>query len=168
VPQIPKGRIALVEGIADSSGDHFAQEDLGILQPVAVTLLAKDPAADVTLQLLKDRWDTPHRSGSTKGTGQQAFRVRTQGELKIMVTAAQPTPYLLVVWVGDDIKLPMKSAFVPMAQYRKRHPDAGGLGGSALTWAVAGLAGAIVLLAAVLFARNVLGERRCCWCAALH
>jgi hypothetical protein len=121
---------------------------------VAVTLLAKDQAADITLQLLKDRWDHPHRSGSTKGTGQQAFRVRTQGELKIMVTAVHPTPYLLAVWVGDDIKLPMKSAFVPMAEYRKRHSDAGGLGGSALTWAVAGLASAIVLLAAVLFAKK--------------
>lgn len=154
VSQIPKGKIALIEGIADSSGDHFAQEDLGILQPVAVTLLARDQAADVTLQLLKDRWDTPHRSGSTKGTGQQAFRVRTQGEMKIMITAPQPTPYLLAVWVGSDIKLPMKAAFVPMAEYRKRHPEAGAMGGSGMTWALAAVAGAIVLLAVVLFAKK--------------
>jgi hypothetical protein len=114
---------------------------------------AKNPEDELSLQLLKDRWDRPHRTGSTKGTGKVSFAVRTQGEMRILVTAPAPTPYQLLVWSGDEIKLPMRSPFMPMPDYRKRHPEvAGGVGGYALwTFAallvvVAGLGGALIMV----------------------
>jgi hypothetical protein len=153
VPQIKKGKVALYQGTATPSGQHFALDDLSIVQPVAVALLAKNREDDLSLQLLKDRWDHPYRTGSTKGAGKASFAVRTQGELRILVTAPTPTPYQLVVWSGDDIKLPMRSPFIPMAEYQKRHPEvAGGMGRYAL-WTfgallvvVVGLAGALIMV----------------------
>ena len=57
VPQIKKGKVALYQGMATPSGQHFALDDLSIVQPVAVLVLAKNPEDDLSLQLLKDRWD---------------------------------------------------------------------------------------------------------------
>jgi hypothetical protein len=153
VPQIKKGKVALYQGTATPSGQHFALDDLSIVQPVAVLVLAKNPEDDLSLQLLKDRWDRAHRTGSTKGTGQVSFAVRTQGEMRILVTAPTPTPYQLLVWSGDEIKLPMRSPFMPVLEYQKRHPGAvGGIGGYAL-WTfgallvvVAGLGGALIMV----------------------
>ena len=119
---------------------HFFLETMSIVQPIAVTLVAMKPGGDVSLQLLKDRWDTPHRTGSTKSTGRTMFQVRTQGEMKILVTAPTPTPFAMSVWVGDDIKPPMQTPFVSMDAYRKRHPEAGGFAWSRYQpWAVGGL-----------------------------
>lgn len=140
VTAIKNGKVICYEGVADSAGQHFFLETMSIVQPIAVTLVAMKPGGDVSLQLLKDRWDTPHRTGSTKSTGRTMFQVRTQGEMKILVTAPTPTPFALSVWVGDDIKPPMRTPFVSMDAYRKRHPEAGGFAWSRYQpWAIGGL-----------------------------
>ena len=60
-------------------------KNLFILQPVAVTVLAKNKNDDIRIQLAKDRWDERVQEGSTKGVGSRTFKFRTQGDLRIMV-----------------------------------------------------------------------------------
>ncbi len=175
-PDLPTGKIAAMSGTADSTGHHFIVDNLGVLQPSAVTLVAKNAGNDLTLTLCKDRWDKPERSGSTKGTGQLTFKFRTWGEVRILVQSnGAPAPYDLIVWAGDDLKPPVPSAFVPMSQYKSKHPQGAattenggtnttGVGGgtSPVMWIIAaGVAViAVLLVVAIVIGTRLLKERR--------
>lgn len=98
------GSAAFVEGTAGAAGDRFFVENLSIIQPVIVTLVAQNPEADVRLQLSKYRFDVADKSASTKGTGKATFKLRTQGEMKIVVTGTPGSKYQLVVWAGPELK----------------------------------------------------------------
>ncbi len=148
-PGLPSGKVTAMSGVVDASGHHFLLDGLGVLQPAAVTLLAKNVDDDLTLILAKDRWDKPERSGSTRGTGQVTFRFRTWGEVKILVrSSGEARPYDLIVWAGEELEAPVPPAFVPISEYQKRHPEAaasgGGVGrllggtGSPALWIIAG------------------------------
>ena len=141
---LPSGKFVAVQGNAGTAGEKFILENLSILQPVEVTLLAKDDKAELNLQLSKFDWKNPDRSGSTKGTGSATFHVSTQGDLKIQVSASQSeTPYQLAVWVGDELQPPMPPAFVPKERFKGR--SLGGFDlGSPVLWVIA------LLLAAIL------------------
>jgi hypothetical protein len=126
-PRVPNGKVMALQGTVGQGGEKFILEGLGILQPVEVTLISKDPDADLALQLCKFDWKKPERSGSTKGTGIQSFKIRTEGDLKIFVASSQgERPYQLAVWVGDEVRPGMRPAFIPKEEYKKMK---GGMGG---------------------------------------
>ncbi len=158
VPDVPGGRIAVLQGNVDKKGDKFIVENLSILQPVEVTLLSKDPDADLTLQLCKLDWKKPERSGSTKGTGIQTFRIRTEGDLKIFVASSRgEVPGQLVVWVGDRIQPEMKPAFIPKEQYKGTKggsPGAAAGLGSPVLWIIALLLAAILAVLIIFLKRG--------------
>lgn len=151
-PSLEHGKVALIEGVAGPEGVRFVAEYLSILQPIVVTALAKSPDDDVRVALSKYRYDEADRSGTTKGKGIYTTRLRTEGDLKIVVSAPEPTPFQLVVWAGDPVELPMKPVLVSNPA-RVRGESAGlALGGSVVTWVIAvslvviaGLLGVIVL-----------------------
>ncbi|OQA34537.1 MAG: hypothetical protein BWY57_00393 [Betaproteobacteria bacterium ADurb.Bin341] len=143
---LPSGKFVAVQGSAGTAGEKFVLENLSILQPVEVTLLAKDDRAELKLQLGKFDWKNPDRSGSTKGSGSATFHVRTEGDLKIQVSASQPeTPYQLAVWVGDEVQPPMSPAFVSKERFKGK--SLGGFDwGSPVLWIIALLLGAILAI----------------------
>ena len=102
--KISDGSAAFVEGTSNAKGDRFFVENLSIIQPVIVTLITETPDADVRLQLSKYRFDVADKSASTKGTGKATFKLRTQGEMKIVVSGAGSHKYQLVVWAGSELK----------------------------------------------------------------
>lgn len=121
IPELKNGKIVAVEGTADPTGDRFMLKNLFILQPVAVTVLAKNKNDDIRIQLAKDRWDERVQEGSTKGVGSRTFKFRTQGDLRITVRSPQGrSPYHLVVWAGNEVKPEMKSAFKTPAKRGER------------------------------------------------
>jgi hypothetical protein len=153
IPEVPSGKVSMIQGVVGTAGVKFLVEDLSVLQPVQVALLAKDPEQDVRLQLSKFDWNVAERKGSTNGTGRQVFKTRTQGDLKILVTAPKAgTPYQLVVWVGDEVQPEMKSPFVP---FKKKGQGSflAGLG-SPVLWVIAVVLIGIFVLLAILVLRG--------------
>jgi hypothetical protein len=136
-PDLKNGKIAMIEGTAGPQGMRFVAEYLSILQPIVVTVLSKDPNDDVRVALSKYRYDEADRTGTTKGEGMFTTQLRTQGDLKIVVSSQERKPFQLVVWAGDEVERPMKPVLV--ANRAKVTGEEGwGIGGSAVTWVIAG------------------------------
>jgi hypothetical protein len=166
--QFPGGKSVLMQGNADATGERFEVEGTKLLQPVAVTVFAKDPAQKIRLRLGKGNWKSPNRDVSTDASGMVNLRFHTYDGFKFWITAEQPAPYQMVVWVGEEMKKPVPSVATPMSAYKQHHggeaPAASG-GASAAASAGAGpsrmelygVLGAVVLLfgiAMAVFARR--------------
>lgn len=156
-PDLPDGKYAFAEGAAGSPGHRFYLENLSVLQPVTVTLIARNPGDEIRLALGKYRYDEPDRTATTDAEGVARERLRTQGELKIEVSSSgAPKPYLLSVWVGKEVTPEMPPLLVPASQVE----DAGGgsgfdLGGSPVLWVIAvALIGILALLAKIVLSKG--------------
>ena len=152
-PELPSGKAASVQGDSRPQGDNFFIDNIGVLQPVAVTLIAKNDGDVIKLILAKDRWDESIRDISTgPGNSRVTLKLRTQGELRMIVKAdGDPKPYFLVAWVGPEITPDMAPVISPMKDY-KGGPSGGGGGGGDHNGliAVAIVAGLIVVVVFVL------------------
>jgi hypothetical protein len=153
---IATGRIAMVQAEAGKDDDRYIVENLTILQPVEVLVVTRDPSDDVKVQICKVLWDQPEREASTKGTGAAHFAFRSEGDVRIRVSApARPRAYQLVVWAGDEARPPMRSPFVSMDEYRKRHGGgSGSVMGSLALWVIAGALVVIVALLGIVVMRG--------------
>ena len=123
-PIIEAGRLGAVQGTADKTGHRFLVEDLTIGQGVAVVLFAQDKNRKMRLQLFKFKWDSPERSGETDSQGKVEFDLKTEGEMKVLVTSENGTPgdYVLVVLVVDELPpATVPSIFVPMPKQPSAH-----------------------------------------------
>ena len=59
--------------------------------------------------------------GTTGKDGKVILKTRTQGDLRVIVTAeggGDPKPYYLMVWVGDEIKPQLKPVVTSMKNYK--------------------------------------------------
>ena len=172
-PGITNGKVAAIKGMIDGDGLRFAVASLSILQPVVITLLARDPADNLKLTLFKKDWKEPRRAGSTGSGGLVAFDFRTEGGVNILVQSSGPVrPFCLVAWAGEEIRpSSMKDVIVTPAQFKGTARAAGGtvtstgmdgapavttsgLHASRLGWFVAGGLGVVVLVLGVLVLRR--------------
>ena len=72
----------MAQGTAGPDGVKFVAENVSILQPIVVTVLAKDLATTCAWCCRRNRYDqADSRTGTTKGTGIYTTRLRTQGDL---------------------------------------------------------------------------------------
>jgi hypothetical protein len=145
---LPNGKVATLQGTANPAGDKFFVESVGVLQPVVVTLVAKNKGDAIKLVLAKQRWDEDLRHGTTGPDGMVTFKLRTQGELRMVVSGDGDKPYNLIVWVGDEVKPDFAAApaITPMKDHKVS--KAGGAAGSNTTGIVIAcvLGGLIVVL----------------------
>lgn len=119
-PTIEKGKGAVVKGTVDPEGLRYSVGGLSILQPVVVTLLARDEADEVTLSLFKAGWESSLRTGSTRGSGVAQFEFRTEGGVNILVRGSSAaSPFALIVWAGDELRPRMNDVVVSPAKSRK-------------------------------------------------
>lgn len=140
-PTLANGKAALVEGTAKPAGDRFFVENISIIQPVAVTITAQNPDDDVRLALSKFRFDEADRTASTKGTGKATIKLRTQGEMKIVVSSEKPAKYQLAVWLGEELKPEPP----PVVLNAKQMDEKTGPGGSRSLMVWAGGAGLVLV-----------------------
>jgi hypothetical protein len=157
VPYLKDGKIAIVQGAVDGSGYRFVVENLDVLQPVAVTVLGADPNDEVNLRLAKKSWDESAREGSTRGSGERTFKVRTHGDMRIVVTSKEGLkPFQLVVWAGDERQVPIPPIFA--TGVTAADADGGRTGSSGTSpalWTIAGLCAiAVILLAVIAFRKS--------------
>jgi hypothetical protein len=170
------GKIVALEGVTGDVQHRFVVEGLKITQPVIVMLTATNEGDDLQLQIAKYGFDHPERTGSTKDERSQIFRFRTEGDLKIAVSAAKAgMPYQLLVWTGDPIQPLLDPVLVPPAEYTpvaavaktsttasagivaNTPPPAAVASssfGSPVLWVIAGLLFAIVALLAIVVLRR--------------
>jgi hypothetical protein len=101
----PTGELGGLAGTADAAGHRILVEDLSVVQPVRVAVVALDPSKPVRVSLVKGGWDEPLESGTTDAGGQLIFNARTEGNMGILVQSAagQPAEYRLAVWVGPEM-----------------------------------------------------------------
>lgn len=123
-PGLPNGRVAALKAVATPVPDKFFIPNVFVLQPVVVTVFSENPADVVKVRLGKDRWDESLMEGATGPDGKAILRLRTQGEVRISVSAAEGRkPYKLLVWVGDEVKVVPEPAVMGMTEYRKANPE---------------------------------------------
>jgi hypothetical protein len=117
---LPSGKVETLQGTAKTEPDQFFVEHIGVLQPVVVTLFAAHKGDKIKMVLAKERWDEKLQEHVTGPEGQVTAKLRTQGELRIIVTAeGEPKPYFLMVWVGDEVKVELASVIVPMSTHTR-------------------------------------------------
>lgn len=117
--RIAEGRSAFLQGEADAKGQRFLLGDLDLDDPVTISVFTQHPGETVRVRLVKDHWDAPERDEQTNDERRVDFKFRTFDEVKIWVTADEPTPYQLVAWVGDKVALPVPSIAVPASDYKE-------------------------------------------------
>src|SRR5687768_11735519 len=116
LPETPRWKTAILQGSANTEGHRFHIPSLDLLQPVAVILVAPNAADDLTLKLFKDDFTKPLRESSTDDRGIARFQIRTQGDLRMIVSSKEGVKgYQLIVMVGDEVKIPVPSLFVPVS-----------------------------------------------------
>lgn len=168
--KLKHGKVSVMAGTADADPHRMFVENLEILSPVAVTVLAKDPGHQIEVKLGKE-WDKVDRQGSTKGKGFVTFKLRTAGDLKIQISSpdSEPRPFQAIVWAGDVAKpqLPAlavkKSAWKAPANLPKSAGSATPPAGSAAAPGGSGTSGiiiAIVLVGVMIVATMVVLNRR--------
>jgi hypothetical protein len=118
-------KVAKIAGIADDKGQRFVLQGLTTLQPVVLSVEAKNPGDTFTLSVFKSGWKDAKRQVSTATTPLAVTEFRTYGDAQILVASASGAkPFVLRVVVGEEASRPMRAAFVPMGEYRRRHPEA--------------------------------------------
>jgi hypothetical protein len=130
---------------------------VSLLLAGAVGLLADDPDQELELTLAKHHWDNALRSGSTGTEGSASYRLRTQGELRILVAGQEPAAFKLLVWAGGEAEPPMEPAVVSIESHEARRAGAsdGSNGLTAFQWGVLSLlAGILAALGLLIFKRG--------------
>lgn len=148
---VKTGRAVVVKGKAGSEGHRFLVDKLTMMMPVTIALRPTRQGDEVAMQLSKYAWNQPLREGGTDGEVLQ-FRIRTESEFQIMVTAKEAgTPYRLLVWVGDEAKPTMRPVVVKASEF-----EGGGSRdwGSLVLWVIAGLLLVGIGLLAILVLRR--------------
>lgn len=136
IPEVTPGSVAVAEGLATATPNRMWLDSLGISQPVSVTIASTNPAEPLTLSLTKDSWDDALHTTTTNGEGTATVDIRTQGEMGLKVTSASgnAVPFLLSVWVGDEVTPEMPDILVPVKDYSQvgggwvRYATWGGIG----------------------------------------
>ena len=144
VAQITPGSVAIAEGLASSQPIRMWLDNLGINQPVTVVLASTNPAVPLNIALTKTAWEDSLHPTTTGADGSARLQVRTQGEMGMRVSSAggKAVPFLLAVWVGDEVTPDMQPVFVAVKDYSK----AGGASWTRwLIWAACGLGGVALL-----------------------
>lgn len=117
--RMPGGLAAFLEGDADADGTRFFVAQTQLMQPISVGVYTRSPNESVRLQILKDDWQQPIREAYTQA-GRADLHFRTYDGFRVLVSAATPTAYQLVVWVGDEQVPRLPEVALPASEYRER------------------------------------------------
>lgn len=150
--EIEHGKAAIVKGDAGVQPHRFVVDGVNMNMPIVVLARPLRASDTVDVRLTKYGWDKVLREGKAKGEP-LALKFRTEGEFQISVSADKPTPYRLLVWVGDEVKPEMRPVVVKASEY-KAAGGAAGAGTSPVLWVIAIALVAIAALLGVLVMRK--------------
>jgi hypothetical protein len=91
---------------------YFFVQGISIYSPSYVGITADNPSAPIQVSLHKAIWDRPALKGQTDSGGRWDAKFKTSGDFGISVTPDKlPATYAVLVWVGNEIDLPLVSPF---------------------------------------------------------
>jgi len=91
---------------------YFFVRGVSIYSPDVVSIAAENPSTPIQVSLHKEIWDKPNLQGQTDAAGRWDAKFRTSGDFGIRVAADKlPVTYAVLVWVGNEIDLPLPSPF---------------------------------------------------------
>jgi len=142
-------KAAAYRATTEEQGTHFVLANLNTRQPVIVSVIGVDPREPFSLAVFKDGWKEPKREAMT-ADGQPAVAMfRTYERANILVKSpAGARAFEIRVAVSDEIPPRAKPVFIPMDEYRQKHPLAWFSWRSPVLW---GGIMTVVLLAAAAF-----------------
>ncbi|QNN45339.1 hypothetical protein H9L17_08830 [Thermomonas brevis] len=144
--RIATGKSAFLKGTATPYGHQFQVEGIALDQPISVGLYAVDPARPLRIRVVKDSFGEPVREVQTDAQGRAELYFRTYDGFKLWVSAAEPSDYQLVVWLGEKIVAPPPPpAAIPASEYAADPANAGATGTRRPLWKH-GLGAALLLV----------------------
>jgi len=136
-------------------GTHFFLANLNTRQPVVVSVIGADPRDQFSLAVFKEGWKEPKREAATTDGQPAVAMFRTYDRANILVKSpAGARAFELRVVVGDEIRPRAKPAFLPIAEYRQKHPMA------SLSWRSPAVWGGILIALLAAAAAFFLVRRR--------
>ena len=106
------GRIYGAELTQTQGEQYFFVQGVSIYSPVYVGITAEDPSARIQSSLHKEVWDKPNVQGQTDSGGHWEARFKTSGDFGIRIAPDKvPAKYAVLIWVGNEIDLPLPSPF---------------------------------------------------------
>jgi hypothetical protein len=107
-----KGRISTTTFTQEADTAYYWVQGISMYAPTFFSITASDPAAGLKINLCKENWKQPHKTGEIKGKGKWNTNFKTEGDFGIQVIAGKkPVNYALLVWVGDEVKVEIPSPF---------------------------------------------------------
>lgn len=155
--RFPSARLAIYTGTVTADPHVLTLDDLSILSPVALTLRG-EPGSGLKLKISKYA-EEPLREASLDAEGRAEVRFRTQGGFIAHVSGSgEPTPYALLVAVGDEAKPELPSILTSYEDFAGaadgERSSTGGGPGSSVLWVIAIALVAIVILLGILVLRR--------------
>jgi len=86
---------------------YFFVEGLNIMSPLAIRVLAVDPAQPVTVALHRGFWNRAEMTATTDEQGNFSTDTLIDGDLGIAISAAQPAGFHLLIWADKPVEVPM-------------------------------------------------------------
>lgn len=111
------GKSAFLEGQTNPYGQQFQVLETQLQQPIAVGLYTPDPNHPLKLRIAKGTLDEPIREMETDAEGRIDLKFRTHEGFKLWVTAAEPSDYQLVVWVGNELPVQPPQVVISTTAY---------------------------------------------------
>ncbi|MDZ4795446.1 MAG: hypothetical protein SGI83_14290 [Bacteroidota bacterium] len=116
IPSEPKakGRISITKVTQLEDTLFYFVKDASIYSPVYVSLQTSDSSNNEPLQITlhKMSWRKAERKGTTDAKGYWHEIFKTENDFGIRVIAKnKPAVYSIMVWVGDEAKMEIPSAF---------------------------------------------------------
>ena len=107
------GKINFTEVTQNDDSAYYFVKGLSMYQPVYITVVAENALDIVTINLCKNNWKTPNKTGATNATGNWKTKFKTEGSFGVMIAKQKPSSkYKIMVWVGKEVEdLGMKSPF---------------------------------------------------------
>lgn len=100
-----KGRINVTSVTQTKDTMYFFVKGLSMYSPAYFGITAVKGSAPIVVNLNKENWVQPNKSGETDDKGYWHTSFKTEGDFGIMVVPKEkPAVYTLVTWVGAEAK----------------------------------------------------------------
>lgn len=116
-PENENVKVGYFEGTLDKGQIRLTYKGLKALQPVAISLIPKNPEDKLDFKILKAHWEDVVRVKENVSEYAQ-FVFRTKGDFGVEITSeALSAAFYIMVWVGKEVTLRQHKLFFPAKQF---------------------------------------------------
>ncbi|MBL7727597.1 MAG: hypothetical protein JNM68_07930 [Dinghuibacter sp.] len=121
----PVGRISINELRQETDTAYYFINGISMYAPTYVAVAGNNDSINLKIDLCKENWRQPHRSGSVQGKKKWEEKFKTEGDIGIrVITMGKPVRYGLVVFTGNDMEITLPDAFA--AEAAEKNSGTGG------------------------------------------